>query len=380
MAMGLIDGIDFSELESERYWSFPKSYKKDIKTEIKNMIFSNEYLGSRKVDGAYYRFIKDMEGNMKLQGRNRGVSGDFLNKIGHVPQLNKLFELLPNGTCLLGELFFAGNEGSSKVTTVMGCLEAKAIQRQEAGEKLHYYIFDVWALSGLSLMKTTFDERAEILGLMEKNYTKKYIEQGETLYAQFAKHYSGKDLWELLQKTLADGYEGIVISKISSLPEPGKRTSRKTLKIKKELAETLDVVILDKNLPTRLYNGKEIEGWKFWENIRTGEKIKGELYKDYQNGSPIEPVTKAYFNDWAGSLIIGLYDPEKDKLITIGNISGLTDEVLENWKEYKGKILEVGGMELLRDKKGNFTGIRHPKAIRFRDDKTIKDCEIGQLK
>ena len=60
--MNNIDGIAFHELESEKYWSFPKSYKKDAKTETKNMVFSGEYIGSRKMDGAYFRFIKDNEG------------------------------------------------------------------------------------------------------------------------------------------------------------------------------------------------------------------------------------------------------------------------------------------------------------------------------
>ena len=67
MKLGLIDKIDFQELESEQYWSFPKSYKKDSKAETRNMIFSGDYLGARKMDGAYYRFVKDMDGNRVLK-------------------------------------------------------------------------------------------------------------------------------------------------------------------------------------------------------------------------------------------------------------------------------------------------------------------------
>ena len=96
----LIDGIDFQNLEAEKYWSFPKSYKKDPKEETRNMIFSNNYIGARKMDGAYYRFIKDMDGNMRLQGRSKSVSGEYLDKLDHVPHLLPYFESLPNGTCL----------------------------------------------------------------------------------------------------------------------------------------------------------------------------------------------------------------------------------------------------------------------------------------
>ena len=44
----MINRIDFHSLEAQKYWSFAKSYKGDPKTEAQNMIFSGEYLGSRK--------------------------------------------------------------------------------------------------------------------------------------------------------------------------------------------------------------------------------------------------------------------------------------------------------------------------------------------
>ena len=95
----LIDGVNFFELESEKYWSFPKSYKKDPKVETKQMIFSGDYIGARKIDGAYYRFVKDMDGNMTLQGRNRSVKGIYLNKIGPVPHLKSFFYFFQYNNC-----------------------------------------------------------------------------------------------------------------------------------------------------------------------------------------------------------------------------------------------------------------------------------------
>ena len=53
----IIDGIDFQELDAEKYWSFPSGYKKDSKAETQNMIFSGDYIGARKMDGAFYKFI-----------------------------------------------------------------------------------------------------------------------------------------------------------------------------------------------------------------------------------------------------------------------------------------------------------------------------------
>ena len=143
-----------------------------------------------------------------------------------------------------------------------------------------------------------------------------------------------------------------------------------TIKIKKELQETIDVVVLGANAPTRLYNGKEILTWKLWENTRTGEKIQGELYKDYSEGAPIEPVTKTYWNGWAGSLIIGIR--KDDKLVPIGSLSGMTEEVLSNWQNYKGKVAEVTAMQIMdTDNKG----LRHPKFVQWRPDLTARDTD-----
>ena len=114
----IIDNVNFNELENQKYWSFPKTYKKDIKTEVKNMVFSNDYIGSRKMDGAFYKFIKNGKGECFLLARNRNVNGEFLNKIDYIPHIKPFFDNLPNNTCLLGEIYFPNNEGSSNCTII----------------------------------------------------------------------------------------------------------------------------------------------------------------------------------------------------------------------------------------------------------------------
>lgn len=359
---GFIDGIDFHNLAPQKYWSMPASWAPERKQqEVKSAIFSGEYVGARKIDGALYKFVKDEDGNMELLGRSKSVSGDYLNKIEWVPQLQNFFNSLPNGTCLLGEIYFPNNEGSNHVTTIMGCLKDKAIARQEASEKLHYYIFDILAYDKTSYLNTVMDHRVNELKITARAFNFPCVE--------WANYYStGEEIWELLQSTLAEGGEGIVITKKDSKYQPDKRPARQTFKIKKELQETLDVVVLDANPPTRLYNGKEIITWKYWENTRTGEKINAELYKDYMNGATVEPVTKNYFFDWAGSLVIGAR--KDDKLVVIGSLSGLTEEVLSNWKDYKGKVAEITGMQVFET-----GGIRHPRFLTWRPDLTARDTD-----
>lgn len=358
---------NFHNVEAQKYWSFPSSFKGDKAAETKNMIFSGDYIGSRKMDGAFYKFWKDENGNMELLGRSKSVSGDYLNKIGHVPQLHEFFENMPNGTCLIGELYFPEKEGSSNVTTIMGCLEQKARDRQEKGNKLHYYVFDVLAWDGESLLKTNVEERLTYLSDVNVIRNTDYNE-----YVDIAMYYEGKELWNKLQSILAEGGEGIVITKKGTCYQPGKRPARQTLKVKKELQETIDVVILGANAPTRVYTGKEIENWKFWENLQTNQKMEGNFYKDYSDGAPIEPVTKNYFNNWAGSLIIGVR--KDDKLIAIGSLSGMTEEVLGNWNKYKGAVAEITAMEVLPT-----GGLRHPKFVKWRPDLRASDTDWNRI-
>ena len=128
---------------------------------------------------------------------------------------------------------------------------------------------------------------------------------------------------------------------------------------KEETDETIEA--------TKEYTGKEIETWQYWLNERTNEKLNGEYYKEYFNGAPLIPITKPYFNGWAGSLEIGVI--KNDKVVPIGYLSGLSDEIKANYKDYKGKVIEVGAMEVLET-----GGLRHAKMLNFRPDLTIKEC------
>ena len=365
--IGEIDNIDFHELPAEKFWSFPKSYKKDTKEETRNMIFSGEYIGSRKMDGAYYRFIKDMNGNMVLQGRSKGVSGNFLDKYDWVPQLHPFFESLPNGTCLLGEIYFPNNEGSSNVTKIMGCLMQKARERQEKGDKLHYYIFDVWAFNGESFLEKKIEDRINTLIDIEAEYVSEYVE--------VAAYFEGNELWEQLQLILENGGEGVVITKKGTIPEPGKRKAKKSLKIKKEISNTIDCFFTGKGTePTKEYTGKELETWPYYINTITDERLEvKEHYREYMTGSPIIPVTKPYYYGWAGSLEIGVV--KGDKVVPIGLLSGLSDDLKSQPTAQKGKTIEVSCMELQYHDDGRQPGLRHAKFIQFRPDKNWKECK-----
>ena len=63
----IIDGFNFTEMESMKYWSHPKSYDvKKKKEESKYMCIAGDYIGARKYDGAWNMLIKDNNGNFHL--------------------------------------------------------------------------------------------------------------------------------------------------------------------------------------------------------------------------------------------------------------------------------------------------------------------------
>ena len=372
----IIDGYDFFNMEAMKYYSVPVGWSEEKKKEnAMNKIFSGEWYGAQKRDGIFMLFGKDEDGNMCLRPRSRNTKKEFINKIDWVPHLHEFFESIPNGTVFLGELYLPRDEQAKTTTSIVNCLLPKSLKRQEKEEdKLHYYIFDILADRGESLINVQAIDRFCLLD----DYSKKY--QGK--YTEWAHYYRGQELWDKLQELLADGYEGMVITYEDAKYEPGKRSSKVSLKIKKEIQDTIDCVIMGANPPTKLSNTNEPETWQFWFNELTNTKLlepdylKDEhktIYQAYVEGAPVVPVTKGWFFGWAGSLKLGLYDG--DKLVHVGDLSGITEDIRKNWQNYVNTVVEVSCMEI-----HDTGGLRHPRAVNFMRDKNPKDCKMEQIK
>ena len=375
----IIEGIDFYELEAQRYYSPSTSWsveKKKLNAEQK--IFSGEWLGSLKKDGTFCMCGRNLEGEIFLRPRARNVKKEFVNKVDWVPQFHDFLNSLDPGTVFLGEVYLPNNEQAKATTSILNCLLSKSLKRQENEDnRLYLYIFDVLAENGKSYLNMKAIERFDLLNSFSRAYPDKYV--------SWAKYYDGKELWNKLQEYLAEGREGIVITHKDSPYEAGKRSAKRTLKIKKEVQDTIDCVIIGANAPSRGYNGKEIETWAYWFDELNNEFITAEdylkknhtnIYAAYVDGAPVKPVTKNYFYGWAGSLKLGLYD--NGKLAHFGDLSGVTDEMKENWKKYVGTVVEISCMEISENQHGG-KGFRHPKLISIRTDKEAKDCTIDQI-
>ena len=375
----IIDGFDFWNMEAMKYFSPSTSWSAEKKKDnAMEKIFSGEWWGSQKRDGCFYMCGRNMDGEIFVRPRAKNTKGEFVNKVDWVPHLHDFFYSLKPGTVFLAELYLPRDEQAKSTSSIMNSLQSKGVKRQEKEEdKLILYIFDILANDGESYINMKAIDRFLTLNDYWRNYPHKYIE--------WAEYVNGKELWDMLQTILANGYEGVVITYQDAPYQPGKRSNKVSLKIKKELQDTVDCVVIGANPPTREYNGKEVETWEYWFNTLTNEKILASeyfaqnhesIYKLYSEGGLVEPVTKNWFYGWAGSWKLGAY--KNEKLVQIGSLSGLTDEQKENWKNYVGKVVEVSAMETSENQDGG-KGLRHPKLIQVREDVNPTDCTYERI-
>ena len=74
-----IDGINFHELENMKYYAPPASWSKaKIHDTSVNRIFSGDWWGAQKRDGAFYKFIKDEDGNCSIGLYEMFAGGSWL--------------------------------------------------------------------------------------------------------------------------------------------------------------------------------------------------------------------------------------------------------------------------------------------------------------
>lgn len=369
MPQGIVNGFDYLNIEAQKYWSFPSSYDHQKKQEtLKNMLYSGEYVASEKKDGYWQMVIKDDEKNITMRARSKGVNG-WVCKQDWVPHLKEFFDVLPRGTVLIGEVYLPGKT-SRTITTILGCGVDKAIERQE-NSKLRFSVFDVICFHGIHLQDKPIVERIRFL-----NKIKELVAENDIQFVDVMTYWDEPDaIHENWLRILGEGGEGVVLTKKDSTYDFGKRTAKKTLKLKKELQETIDVFLTGKYKPaTKAYTGKDLENWEYWYNEITEEVYFGKALLENIDNQMMTPVTRLWALNYAGAVQIAtLID---GKVTPIGWISGVTDEVREKIVQdpnaYKGAVVELQAMEV--DNTGEIPTLRHAKIVQWRPDKNWKDC------
>lgn len=352
-------------------WTLPTN-KKDKLSEI---CASGEYFAEEKLDGALYQFCRTNRGNY-LFGRTISVKNGLLtNKIDNVPHINSALSCLPCGTVIVGEIYVP--DGTSKnVTSIMGCLPAEAIKRQDKQGKIKYYLHDMIFYNGENMQSWGAEARYQKL---VEVWNKFHLEQFDFL--QLAESFD-TGIEERLSQILSAGGEGIVLKKKDAPYSEGKRPAWATIKCKQ--MDTIDLVCTRAIEATKEYTGKELETWSYWqersERDQNGEytwlSSEGQYYEDYLHNPHIyRPVTKPYFYGWKTAIGIGAYDDEGN-LKEIGTVSsGLTDEMRAHLDDYVGKIVALQCMSIDRKEKT----LRHPIVKAWRDDKNAAECKLREV-
>ena len=374
----LYPGAEDMMQESMLIWKLPAG-KENMMSEVCE---NGQYFAEEKLDGAWYQFTKGVNGEKYLFGRTISkVTGLMTEKGGNVPHILSAFDCLPNGTALIGEIYFPGGTAKDTVT-IMGCLSAEAIKRQESGRgKIHYYVHDIIFYDGVNLMGTGAWDRYRILkAIWEKHDLRKFD------YLRLAEVVE-RDIEDEVSRILKSGGEGMVLKKRDAIYYPGKRPAWTAIKFKQ--MDDIDLVCTRTIPATRNYTGKDIDTWQYWEhegldgnNEPFVETVIGNYYSYYlQNESygRYTPITKPYALGWHTAVGIGLYN-DAGELIEIGTVSsGLTDEIKEDMgktpENYIGKVLSVHCMS--KDKK-SYT-LRHPVFTAWREDKNKKECTFKDV-
>lgn len=336
---------------------------------------SGDYFGQIKKDGALYMFIKGHNGESYLFGRTTSkVTGLLTEKSSNVPHIINALKDIPNGTILLGEIYYPGGT-SRNVTTIMGCKEDKAIERQNGSYGfIHYYIYDCLAYNEKLLLNIGNFDRYKIIGQI---YEKFKLAQYDFLDFGLAWE---DNLYERVGEALKNGEEGMVLKKKDAPYEPSKRP---LTNLKAKQVDFADVVIIGFKDPTPEYTGKDLVNWEYWFNPDSKEVYPIGLYYDKYMTEEVSmfymPVTKHFYYGWKNAIEIGAYNNE-GKLVSIGTIaSGLTDELRREFAEspndYIGRVCMIQCMS--KDK--NAHTIRHGFYQDIRTDKDAKDCKISDI-
>ncbi len=393
---------DWFNMEPMKYWSFSSSTSTETRRfTIDKLLKTGNYLASRKYDGNYSKGIITSSRNaLQTRGisKKTGVYGEIQNKVFFWNDVVKAFENYGD-TVILGEVYLDGGIDKN-VGSILRSLDekAKSIQDEEyynealksykfsakdkrdiennefRNQKLQWRIFDVLSYKGQSLMQAPMEERVKYIERVVKDINNplvrglKYFEADETM-------------WDALAAILAEGGEGLVMSKRSMIYEPGKRGPHAydTIKIKCEMTMDADLFITGVCAAEEDYKGKEIFTWQYWQDLRTGEKMEGQYYTEYHTGErPMRPITKNYFNGWPSAIECSAWD-KNHKPVVVCKCAGLDEEfkteLRDNFDKYYMAPVKISGMQLSDD-----LSIRHPRLVSLRtEDLDIEDCTLEKI-
>lgn len=352
-----------SEYKIWQPMKYATAKKKEVLDEA---LASDNYCIQLKKDGSSYTLAKDLDGSVHLYGdKISKKDGKVIDKIENLPHVKKWAEdYFPVGSQLLVEICYG--ESSKDVNSIMLALPAKAIARQKETKLAEIYIFDILFWDNKSIYQEDFAERWDKIyqiacDLGGKNICPHWVNFAVTKYDNKS---------EVIAEWLAAGEEGGVLKMLHStkktsaahaVREIGATAARPmntTFKIKQ--VDTVDVVIMDIEMPSKPYQGKDPENYQ---------------YRDEEGN----PVNRLWYLGYANAFVIGAYNDEGE-LVKIGTVaSGLDDEMRKlaanSPDVFIGECIEVDCMS----KDNASRTLRHPRLMKMRGDKAAESCLMKEV-
>ena len=375
--------MDYFTSEPMKYFAPSSTMSADARrAQLEQMIDSGDYLFGLKTDGNWSRAV--ITGDRQAL-QTRGIStvtktyGEIQDKVLFWDAVCDAFITGNLQTVILGEVYLP-DAIDKDVGSILRCLTPKALARQK-DNPLRWRIFDVLALDGVDLMNEPFEIRIshipEVVGRINSP-----LVEGVTYYEM------DDTFFDKMGEIFAAGGEGCVCYKKNSIYIPGKRGPHAwdTVKVKQEIASEIDAFITGIVPGERVYTGKDIGTWQLWENQKTGEKVVGSYFGEYQTGGAYIPITKNYFNDWPGAIQVSVYDSNKNE-VPLCKVSGLTEDFKTSLRDeperWIGCPVSISGMMVSSakaDSEGNGISVRHPLLKRIRENDIAKeDCTLAKI-
>lgn len=290
-----------------------------------------------KLDGMRALVYK-LDGELRVFGRS-GI--EYTNHL-HEDMRSDLSEVMPDNSILDGELvhlkgmkrirdnqfdFWLPDIDFNKTMRVMGSGPVVALRKQRE-TPIDFVAFDILQVNNQDLMNEAYEYRRQALDELS---AKLLMAPVWNLHDYKT---SVEDLFEILSK---EKFEGLVLKKLEGIYRPNSRTQQIKLKAEKYF----DVVVMGATAGMGKYSGM------------------------------------------IGALKFGAFN-EHDKLVQIGQCSGMTDMSREWWTLYmNNSTAKVGELLHVIEIKCNdllSTGTpRHPQYVRRRTDKLPHECRMDQF-
>ena len=373
--------IDYKHSEPMKYFAAPPAMTPDVKRmKLENMIDSGEYMFGLKTDGNWSRAVIETDSAI-LQTRGisktTGTYGEIQDKVLFWNDVCNAFT--KGTTVILGEVYLPGGIDKD-CGAILRCLSSKALARQKENP-LKWRIFDILALDGEDYMNKPFIERVACIN--------EVVERINSPLVCGVEYYEMDDtFFDKMGEIFAAGGEGCVCYRKGAIYEPGKRGPHAwdSLKVKQEISSEIDCFITGIVPGERSYTGKDLFSWNLWENTRTGEKLQGSYFGEYQLGKAYIPITKNYYYGWPGAIQVSVYDNNHNE-VPLCKVSGLTEEfktsLRDDPKRWLGCPVSISGMMVSSaraDSEGNGISIRHPLLKRIREnDISPEDCTLAKI-